>query len=102
MPSGSEIMPPPASIRGPTAQPRSITFLSATSPRGWAMPPLTHAFTHFALTMHPVRVRVHAVQPSVNMPGVRWFDVDAALAAAVPSAVRRLIRSLDTPPSRLS
>jgi len=66
------------------------------------MPPLTHAFTHFALTMHPVRVRVHAAQPCVNMPGVRWFDVDAALAAAVPSAVRRLIRSLDTPPSRLS
>ena len=59
------------------------------------LPTLTHAFTHFALTMHPVRVRVVHIQPSVNMPGVGWFDVDAALAAALPSPIRRLIRSLD-------
>ena len=63
------------------------------------LPTLTHAFTHFALTMHPVRVRVEAAQQSVNMPGVEWFDVGAALAAALPSPIRRLIRSLDAKPA---
>jgi len=64
------------------------------------LPTLTHAFTHFALTMHPVRVRVEPAQPSVNMPGVEWFDVDSALAAALPSPIRRLIRSLDAKAAR--
>ena len=58
------------------------------------MPALTHVFTHFALTMHPVRVQIDGSQLSANMPGLAWFDVDAALAAAVPAPVRRLLRDV--------
>ena len=60
------------------------------------MAPLTHTFTHFALTMHPVRVRVDTAPSALRMPGVEWFDVDAALAAAVPAPVRRLLHAMRT------
>ena len=58
------------------------------------MPPLTHVFTHFALTMHPIRVRIDAPQPCATMPGAAWFEVEAALDAAVPAPVRRLLRDV--------
>jgi A/G-specific adenine glycosylase len=59
------------------------------------LPSLMHAFTHFALTMHPVRVvldaPLHAMQPGA----LEWLTADAAIDAGLPSPIRRLIRSLD-------
>jgi len=57
------------------------------------LPLLKHVFTHFALTMHPVRIRV-ARWPGVGMPGVAWFGADSAIAAAVPAPIRKLLATL--------
>ena len=65
------------------------------------MPALTHVFTHFALTMHPVRIRIGRPPPAAAMPGLAWFDVDAALDAAVPAPVRRLLRAVRADPRML-
>ena len=56
------------------------------------LPPLTHTFTHFALTMHPVRVQVARAPLDARMPGVEWFARDVALAAAIPAPIRKLLQ----------
>lgn len=60
-----------------------------------AMPPLTHAFTHFRLTMHPVRVSMPARAARDKFDDLAWFTADAADAAGLPAPIRRLVRSLD-------
>ena len=57
-----------------------------------ALPPLTHTFTHFALTMHPLEVVTTGWPPTMEHPATRWFKREVAHAAAVPSPVRKLLR----------
>jgi A/G-specific adenine glycosylase len=56
--------------------------------------PIAHGFTHFALTMHPLRVSVVDWPASAQTPGVGWFTREAAIAAAVPAPIRRLFERL--------
>ena len=57
--------------------------------------PLTHVFTHFALTMHPVRVALGAPLLAMQPCTLEWLTLDAALGVGMPAPIRRLIRSLD-------
>lgn len=70
---------------------RFNALVDATQP----LPPMRHVFTHFALTMHPVRVSIAHWPAAARMPGVEWFARDAALAAALPSPTRKLLRARD-------
>ena len=58
--------------------------------------PLTHAFTHFTLTMYPHRVAISERPPVVEAPGVAWFTRQGAIAAAIPAPVRKLLQGLPT------
>ena len=58
------------------------------------MPAVTHVFTHFALTMHPVRVRFPREAHGIEMPGTQWIAIDRACAAAVPAPIRKLLAAL--------
>jgi A/G-specific adenine glycosylase len=60
------------------------------------LPSLTHVFTHFALTMHPVRVPITHWPLTARIPGVEWFARDAAIAAAVPAPIRKLLRAFES------
>ena len=64
----------------------------AQEPR--ARPAIEHVFTHFALTIHPVQVRIVDWPTTAGMEGVDWFTPAAAMAAAVPSPIRRLLSSV--------
>ena len=68
------------------------TRFNATAGVPRALPPLTHAFTHFSLTMHGVRVPIAQWPVGVEAPGVAWFEREAALAAAVPAPIRRMLQ----------
>jgi len=57
-----------------------------------ALPSLTHAFTHFTLTMHPRRIAVAARSPACD--GERWVGRKQALDLALPAPIRRLIAGL--------
>jgi A/G-specific adenine glycosylase len=59
-----------------------------------ALPPLTHAFTHFTLTMHPARVRVSDWPRRAESPGHAWLTREDAKRAALPAPIRRLLGSL--------
>ncbi|MEO8537563.1 MAG: A/G-specific adenine glycosylase [Betaproteobacteria bacterium] len=76
--------------------------LAATAGSLQWLPPLEHGFTHFALTLHPVRVEVLQWPPAARMPGVEWFGREAALAAAIPAPIRKLLRSGDPGDFRLT
>jgi A/G-specific adenine glycosylase len=58
-----------------------------------ALPPLTHTFTHFALTMHPVEAVASTWPAEASERSVAWFERDDAIVAAVPSPVRKLLRT---------
>lgn len=53
------------------------------------LPPLVHGFTHFRLTIQPVRV--HVAPRTSTPPGHVWLPFEAALDAALPAPVRRLL-----------
>ena len=59
------------------------------------LPVLQHGFTHFTLTLHPVRVPITRWPPAARIPGVEWFARDAAIAAAVPAPIRKLLRVVE-------
>ena len=57
-----------------------------------AMPALTHAFTHFALTMHPLRMCVEG-PAHAHSDDLAWLSIDEARRAAVPAPVRTILRA---------
>lgn len=68
-----------------------------------ALPTLEHGFTHFTLTMHPLRLT--ATQAPKHVAGhddLAWLSNDAAEATGLPAPIRRLVRSLDLARFRLT
>jgi len=58
------------------------------------LPPIEHGFTHFALTLRPRRVNVASWPSRAEMPQYVWLTREDALDAALPSPIRKLLRSL--------
>jgi A/G-specific adenine glycosylase len=63
-----------------------------------ALPSFTHTLTHLDWTLHPVRLTLPARSGAVRVarlveawPTGRWFNLGAALAAGLPSPLRRLL-----------
>jgi A/G-specific adenine glycosylase len=66
----------------------------AVTPRASrALPPLRHGFTHFGLTLHPQWIEVGDARRA-GEPAGTWLTRDAALAAALPAPIKRLLCSL--------
>lgn len=56
-----------------------------------ALPAIEHAFTHYRLTLHPLRIGLSTPPLQMNAPGRTWLAVDAALASALPAPIKRLV-----------
>ena len=65
-----------------------------------ALPPLEHGFTHFRLTLHPLRVAVRGVVAREEAPGRLWLSRDDAIGAALPAPIRKLLVGLGGPVHR--
>ena len=59
-----------------------------------ALAPVVHGFTHFTLTLHPLRIAVRRWQPRAESPECLWLARDDAMSAALPAPIKRLIRDL--------
>jgi A/G-specific adenine glycosylase len=79
--------------RGTDVAPHVAARFGACAGDVHELPPIRHTFTHFALTMHPVRVPIVRWPATAAEPGVAWLSRDAALAAALPAPVRKLLRA---------
>ncbi|MDD2722088.1 MAG: A/G-specific adenine glycosylase [Gallionella sp.] len=59
-----------------------------------ALPGFTHTFTHFRLHISPLRFDLEQLPLQASLPGREWMAVSDALAAAIPTPVRRLLEPL--------
>jgi A/G-specific adenine glycosylase len=59
-----------------------------------ALPEFTHTFTHFRLSISPLRVDLRHKPSRAMEPGMAWLDVGDARRAAIPSPVRGLLETL--------
>jgi len=58
------------------------------------MPVINHTFTHFKLRAQPFSCTVRKILPRAEAPGRIWLDLDAAVCAAVPAPVKKLLLEL--------
>lgn len=58
------------------------------------MPLVEHGFTHFILRARPYRCTVRRILPRAEASGRIWLNVDDAVRAAVPVAVKKLLMKL--------
>jgi A/G-specific adenine glycosylase len=58
-----------------------------------ALPPLRHVFTHFALTLHPVRLHVDASRMLADGERHCWIERERLARAALPSPIRRIVQA---------
>ena len=58
------------------------------------MPVIEHGFTHFRLSIQPLRCNVRRLLPRAEAPGRIWLDVEDAARAAGPAPVRKLLLGL--------
>ncbi len=56
-----------------------------------ALPPIAHTFTHFRLSIVPVRVRLKREASTPAPPGTLWLPLDEARSAALPAPIVRLL-----------
>ncbi|MCC6195762.1 MAG: A/G-specific adenine glycosylase [Burkholderiales bacterium] len=61
---------------------------------GATLPPIAHGFTHFALTLHPQRMRAARWPVLADGAGTVWLAPGEALAAALPAPIRKLVAAL--------
>jgi A/G-specific adenine glycosylase len=66
------------------------------------LPPITHGFTHFTLTLHPQRVRVARWPRTADEPGILWLSPSDARHAALPAPIRKLVQSLSMTDASMS
>ncbi|MGC2047444.1 MAG: A/G-specific adenine glycosylase [Gallionella sp.] len=55
-----------------------------------------HTFTHFKLNITPVLLRVENKPQRVQQPGSMWIDMEDALQGAIPTPVRKMLKSINS------
>lgn len=79
----------------PGADPaQAAQALGCLAERVEGLPQLSHGFTHFRLVIEPWLVHVRRPMRAAEADGRLWLPLDAALGAALPAPVRRLLASL--------
>jgi A/G-specific adenine glycosylase len=64
-----------------------------------ALPPFSHAFTHFELELRPHRLRAEASADTVGEhTALRWINIDADPLPGLPAPVSKLLKRLNLPP----
>jgi A/G-specific adenine glycosylase len=58
-----------------------------------ALAPVSHTFTHFRLTIHPLLCDVKP-QPTATEPGARWLSATDLAQAPLPAPIRKLLTVL--------
>lgn len=58
------------------------------------LPQFTHTFTHFKLHITPLLLRIQHKPQRIQQAGSVWLDVEEALQAAIPTPVRKMLKTL--------
>ncbi len=57
--------------------------------------PITHAFSHFKLHITPQLIYVDTHTPQVNQAVKIWLPIEEAIAAAIPTPIRKILMSIN-------
>jgi A/G-specific adenine glycosylase len=57
------------------------------------LPVLMHGFTHFSLRIHPLRIDARPASSTLREPGLMWIAPEDVEKAALPTPVKRLLRT---------
>jgi A/G-specific adenine glycosylase len=79
----------PGADAGKAARAWGVTVARVTP-----LEPFEHAFTHFTLEVSPLRVDVRKAVPIAAERGATWLPLSDLQGAALPSPVRKLLRSI--------
>lgn len=80
---------------GPATLAARFGLAPAAAAAAEEMPALTHAFTHFRLTLRPWRCPVEAPPPAAaDIADHEWIDLAAHASAALPTPVKKLLAGL--------
>lgn len=60
---------------------------------GERLPAIEHAFTHYRLTMHPVRLVARSPRVQASAPDRAWITSEAAIRGALPAPIKRLVQA---------
>jgi A/G-specific adenine glycosylase len=58
------------------------------------LPILTHTFTHFKLHITPLLIRLRVRPKLTNEPSRWWVNLEGALGTAIPTPVRKILKSV--------
>ncbi len=58
------------------------------------MPTIEHGFTHYSLTIYPVKIAVTKRASLASEPGSMWLNLDDIKTAALPAPVKKILLSL--------
>ena len=72
----------------------ALARFGITTQAGTPLAKLSHAFTHFKLHIEPRTFHIMHRKPSVAGVGQIWLSIDDAIAAAIPTPVRKILQSL--------
>ena len=58
------------------------------------LPTLEHGFTHYTLTIQPIKVAITKQTLQVSEPGSMWLNLDDIESAALPAPVKKILLAL--------
>ena len=67
-----------------------------TSEAEETLPIVNHAFTHYKLAIHPQPLQVIKQKPQINQAANIWLPINDAIAAAIPTPVRKILLTIIT------
>ena len=70
-----------------------LPALRAAAGSASALPSIEHGFTHYRLTLHPLRLQVRRAVAGAREDGIVWLAPADAVDAALPAPIRALLRS---------
>jgi A/G-specific adenine glycosylase len=66
------------------------TFIKSTQP----LPTIEHGFTHYSLTIYPIKIAISKRALQASEPGSMWLDLDDIKTAALPAPVKKILLAL--------
>ncbi len=77
-----------------TAQKRFAVKIKAGTKNAEKLATVEHGFTHFSLSIFPVKIHVSATQPRVMEAGLVWLSWKDIKEAALPAPVKKILLKL--------
>jgi A/G-specific adenine glycosylase len=88
---------PPEFVDAAAAKQYCEETLSSSAAKPYAMTPLRHAFTHFDLTITPLRVACPEIAPTPPQDTALWYNAREPARVGLPAPIATLLSQMELP-----